>query len=234
MMAGVGRRGTLYGVSLSPFVRKVRAVLTIKSVDYDLVNIMPGAMDAEFLAKSPLSKIPVWEEDGWTLPDSSAICAYLERVEPTPPLYPSDPREFATALFWEEYADTRIVDSCTPIFFQRVVQGRFFKQPPDEEIVRRHIDEVLPPVFDQIEELFIEAVLGNAIEKAIDTDETHSNPEITIATLSVWSPLVNLDHAGYELDAKGWPRLTAFMEAMGGHPVLRALIEEERAAMPAK
>ena len=79
-MVSVGQRGTLYGVSLSPFVRKVRAVLAIKSIDYELVNVMPGAMDSEFLAKSPLSKIPVWEEDGWTLPDSSAICAYLERV----------------------------------------------------------------------------------------------------------------------------------------------------------
>jgi len=223
-MAGVGRRGTLYGVSLSPFVRKVRAVLTIKSVDYDLVNIMPGAMDAEFLAKSPLSKIPVWEEDGWTLPDSSAICAYLERIEPDPPLYPSDPKEFATALFWEEYADTRIVDSGNPVFFQRVVREKFFKQPADEDIVRRHLDEVLPPVFDQIEELFLEKVVG-----IVDALE---NQEITIATLSVWAPFVNLDHAGLELDAKAWPRLAAFLEVMGRHAVLRALVEEERAAMP--
>jgi len=225
MEAGVGKRRILHGVSLSPFVRKVRAVLAIKSIDYELVNVMPGAMDSEFLAKSPLSKIPVWEEDGWTLPDSSAICAYLERVEPAHPLYPSDPKEFATALFWEEYADTRIVDSGTPVFFQRVVQEKFFKQPADEDIVRRHLDEVLPPVFDQIEELFLERVIGNM--------DSLSNPQITIATLSVWSPFVNLDHAGFELDARIWPRLAAFLEVMGGHSVLRALVEEERAAMPA-
>ena len=225
----MGKRGTLHGVSLSPFVRKVRAVLAVKSIDYDLVNVMPGAMDSEFLAKSPLSKIPVWEEGDWALPDSSAICAYLERVEPTPALYPSDPREFATALFWEEYADTRIVDSCTPIFFQRVVQEKFFKQPGDEEIVRRHLDEVLPPVFDQIEELFIEGV----VEKITGTVDALSNQPITIATLSVWSPLVNLDHAGFEFDAKAWPKLAKFFEIMGGHPILAALVEEERAAMPA-
>ena len=70
-MTVLGSRGILHGVSLSPFVRKVRAALAIKSIDYDLINVMPGAMDAEFGAKSPLSKIPVWEEDGWTLPDSS-------------------------------------------------------------------------------------------------------------------------------------------------------------------
>ncbi len=35
--------GRLHGVSLSPFVRKVRAVLAIKVIDYELVNVMPGA-----------------------------------------------------------------------------------------------------------------------------------------------------------------------------------------------
>jgi glutathione S-transferase len=224
-MTEVAKHGILHGVSLSPFVRKVRVALTIKSIGYELVNVMPGAMDAAFIEKSPLSKIPVWEVDGWTLPDSSVICAYLERTVPNPALYPSDPKEFATALFWEEYADTRIVDSCGPIFFQRVVQQKFFKQPADEEIVRRHVDEVLPPVFDQIEELF----LG----KLFHSTAALLNPPITIATLSVWAPLVNLDHAGYTIDAKIWPKLAAFMEGMGAHAVLRALIDEERAAMPA-
>ena len=224
-MSEHGQSGILHGIILSPYVRKVRAVLALKSIDYELVNVMPGAMDPEFIEKSPLSKIPVWEEAGWTLPDSSAICAYLERIEPTPALYPSDPKEFATALFWEEYADTRILDSCGPVFFQRVVRKKFFKQPADEDIVRRQLDEVLPPVFDQIEKLFIEKVLG-------PPEELASRP-ITIATLSVWAHLVNLDHAGHPLDAKDWPRLAAFFEVMGKHPILRRLVEEERAVMPA-
>ena len=70
---GAAVAGKLHGVSLSPFVRKVRAVLALKSIDYELVTVLPGAMDAAFLAKSPLSKIPVWEEDGFTLPDSTVI-----------------------------------------------------------------------------------------------------------------------------------------------------------------
>ena len=222
---GGDKRGILHGVSLSPFVRKVRVALALKSIDYELINVMPGAMDAEFLAKSPLSKIPVWEEDGWTLPDSSVICAYLERIEPEPAIYPSDPKEFASALFWEEYADTRLVDSSTPIFFQRVVRQKFFRQPADEDIVRRNLDEVLPPVFDQLEALFI----GD-----IGDTNVSSSREITIANLSIWSPFVNLDHAGFELDAKTWPGLAGFLEAMGEHSVLRALVEEERAAMPAE
>jgi glutathione S-transferase len=211
-------RGILHGVSLSPFVRKVRAALAFKSIDYDLVYVMPGARDPDFLAKSPLAKIPVWEEDGWTLPDSSAICAYLERVKPEPALFPSDPRAYATELFWEEYADTRVVESGTPVFFQRIVRERFFKQPADEGIIRRHLEEVLPPVFDQLESLFVPIADAS---------------RISIANLAIWSPFVNLDHTGYVLDRQAWPGLTNFLERMNEQPLLKALIEEERGTLSA-
>lgn len=219
-MPGGIQNGILYGASLSPFVRKVRAALAIKAIDYELVNVMPGAMDASFRAKSPLSKIPVWEEDGWTLPDSTVICAYLERRVPTPALYPSDARAFATSVFWEEYADTRLVESGAPVFFQKIVRQRVFKEPADENIVRRQLEEVLPTVFDQIEALFIGRDRANA-------------EELTIGNLSIWSPFVNLDHTGFEIDASTWPGLAAFVSTLGNHPVLKKLVEEERAALAA-
>jgi glutathione S-transferase len=211
-------KGTLYGASLSPFVRKVRAALSLKSIDYELVGVMPGAMDPEFLAKSPLSKIPVWEEGEFVLPDSSAICAYLDRRVPAPPLYPAEAPAFGHALFWDEYGDTRLVEAGGPPFFQRVVHAKVFKKPVDEEIVRRHVEEVLPPVYDQLERLFVDVGLANA-------------QAITIAELGVWSPFVNLEHAGIEVDADQWPGLSDFVQAMNAHPALAPLVEEERAVM---
>lgn len=209
-------RGRLHGVSLSPFVRKVRAILAIKGIDYELVNVMPGAMPPEFLAMSPLSKVPVWEEDGWSVPDSSVIAAYLERVVPTPSVLPEDPRRMARDLFWEEYADTRLVQAATPIFFQRVVRSKVFGEAPDEEIVRRHAEEILPPVLDQLEALFL-----------TDAD----SGRMTIGGLSVWSPIVNLGHSNHDLDADRWPELTAFAARVSAEPVLAALLEEERAML---
>jgi glutathione S-transferase len=213
-------RGVLHGVSLSPYVRKVRAVLELKQIEYELVTVMPGAMDASFVAKSPLSKIPVWEEEDWTLPDSSVICAYLEKCVPMPSLYPDAPRAFARALFWEEYADTRLVESSNPVFFQRIVRTKVFQQPADEELVRRHLEEVLPPVFDQLETLFV----------GRDGADAH-HP--SIGELSVWSSLVNLAHADAALEAARWPALAGFVETMNDQPLLRRLIEEERGALAA-
>lgn len=210
------RNGRLHGVSLSPYVRKVRAILAIKGIDYELVNVMPGAIPPETLALSPLSKIPVWQEGGWSVPDSSVIAAYLERCCPEPSILPPDPRQVARELFWEEYADTRLVESGAPVFFQKVVRHRIFKEPVDEELVRRNLEELLPPVFEQLEQLF----LGD-----IDPET------ITIGGLAVWSVLVNLDHAGHPVDATEWPGLAAFHARFGAHEPLARLAEEERASL---
>ena len=93
---------TLHGVSLSPFVRKVRVALAEKSIAYEQVPVMPFNQTDEYFAKSPLGKIPCWEDGEFVLPDSSAIIAYLERVHPEPALYPSDPKEFGRALWYED------------------------------------------------------------------------------------------------------------------------------------
>jgi len=217
----------LYGAPLSPFVRKVDVFLREKGLPFESesVNILP--MPDWFKEISPARRIPVLRDRdvgevgrAGTLPDSSAICAYLERCWPTPSIYPESSRAFATALFWEEYADTRLVESGGPIFFQRVVHGRIFGRPVDEGLVRRHLEEVLPPVLDQLESLFV----------------GHEEPYAArpgIAEISVWSVFVNLAHAGETVDAARWPGLAAFLEEMNSRPLLRSLLEEERASLAA-
>ncbi len=227
-MPDVHPSGTLHGVIFAPFVRKVRAVLAAKAIAYQQVSVMPGAMDPTFLAKSPLSKIPVWEEPGFVLPDSSAICAYLERLVTTPSLYPAEPRAFATALFWEEYADTRMVDAAEPIFYERVVRPRVLRQAGDEEIVRRNLEEVVPPVFDQLESLYF---APGPFHAGVALPEAAGEAGLDISAIAIWSPIVNLEHVGVSVDAGQWPKLAAFMQAMNAHPVLRPIVMEERAAL---
>ena len=221
-------RGTLHGVIFSPFVRKVRAVLAAKRIAYRQVSVMPGAMDSAFLAKSPLSKVPVWEEPGFVLPDSSAICAYLERLEPVPALYPADARAFASVLFWEEYADTRLVDAGAPIFHERVVRPHVLRQASDEEIVRRQLDEVIPPVFDQLEALYLSP---GPLRAGLPARGGSLGESLDLAAIAIWSPIVNLEHVGVAIEAARWPKLAAFMAEHNAHPVLRPIVLEERAAL---
>src|ERR1700752_1645834 len=82
----------IYGALLSPFVRKVRAVLAEKQVQYALVPANPFEKSENFLKLSPLGRIPALEdEEHRHLADSSVIVEYLEERFPSPALFPKDP-----------------------------------------------------------------------------------------------------------------------------------------------
>jgi glutathione S-transferase len=49
----------------------------------------------------------------------------------------------------------------------------------------------------------------------------------------VASPFVNLGHAGESVDARRWPRLSAYLQRVHARPSFKALIEEERQAFKA-
>ncbi len=239
-MTDAAPEGILHGVVFAPYVRKVRVVLAAKGIAHRHVSVMPGAMDEEFLAISPMRKVPVWEEPDFVLPDSSAICAYLERRVPSPSVYPADARAFASSLFWEEYADTRLVDACEPIFYERVVRPHVLRQTGNEELVQRQLEEVVPPVFDQLEALYLtpgrlraasspSSASGGAEIAA--AGEARGTAAIEISAIAVWSPIVNLEHVGVVVDPARWPRLARFMEAMNVHPLTRPIVAKERAAL---
>ena len=53
---------TVYGVNASPFVRKVRVVLTEKGIPYELEPVVPVNVSPEFRRMSPLGKIPAFRD----------------------------------------------------------------------------------------------------------------------------------------------------------------------------
>lgn len=214
----------VYGVNASPFVRKVRAVLVEKQIPYELEPIMPMAVSEDFKKLSPLGKIPCYRDDRVTLPDSSVICAYLERLQPEPALYPSEPAAYGRALWYEEYGDTQLMESSFPVFRERFMHARLFREPCDEDVVAHHMNVLLPPVFDYLESAFEGAAgAGEAAEGIV-------GGRFSIADLGLASPLVNLEHAGEHIDAGRWPRLAAWYGRVCARPSLRALIAEEKAA----
>ncbi len=205
----------LYGINLSPFVRKVRVALAEKGIAYEHEPIIPVNVSAEYKKISPLGKVPAYTDGDRTLADSSVICAYLERTHPQPPLYPSDTYEFARALWFEEYGDGALAQITGPkIFFQRVVQPKFFNQPCDEAMVQKAVTEELPPLFD-----YLESQVG---EGGVIAGNHFSIGDIGIAT-----HFVNLKFAGFGVDAKRWPKLARYVEHVHARPSFKKIIEEE-------
>lgn len=209
----------VYGGSVSPFVRKVRAVLHEKGVKYDLDQVNPFAPPPEFLKISPLKRIPVLRDtdrpEPNTLPDSSVICDYLEHKYPAPALYPTDPFERARALWYEEYADTSLAQSIGPgLFFERVIK-KLLRQKPDESICATTMKDKIPPVFDYL-------------EREIGDREFLVGKSFSIADIAVGTMLVNFEHAGETPDPKRWPKLAAYTKRIHDRPSFKALIAEER------
>lgn len=210
----------VYGVSPSPYVRKVRVAMIEKGIEYELEPVMPGNVPDSFKKISPLSKVPVYQDGEYVLPDSSVIIAYLERVQPEPSLYPQDAKEYGRALWLEEYADTKVVEVITPVFSQRFIQRVLFKQESDEAIVAQQLSLMIPPVFDYLEgELPGEGwVVGAAF---------------SVADIALGSTLVHLRHSGEVVDPGRWPRLAAYANRVMARESFAALIAEEEAAFPA-
>ena len=78
---------TLYHLALSPYSRKVRLALAEKKLPFDLKAEKIWERRHEFLALNPAGKVPTLvDEDGTVVPDSYAICEYLEERYPEPSL----------------------------------------------------------------------------------------------------------------------------------------------------
>ena len=196
----------VYGVKGSPFVGKALVALEEKGIPYQLetmVSISPKP--PELLALHPLGKIPVLRDGEVVVPDSSVICAYLEKKFPSPALYPDGPADLAKALFLEEYADTRMFEVLGPILFERFVKPFVMKQETDEARVADLLERELPPVLDYV-------------ESQLPADRETVLPRFGIADVALGAQLGTLALSGVELDAKRWPRTARYQAAMLARP----------------
>jgi glutathione S-transferase len=208
---------TVYGANGSPFVRKVCVMLAEKGLTYEQEPVIPLNVSAEFKKLSPLGKIPAYRDGEATLSDSSIICAYLERKHPEPSLYPSEPYEYARALWFEEYGDTALSTILSGrLFFQKVMSPRFFNRAPDEAACQKVVNQELPPLFD-----YLESQLG--------ADDAIIGKRFSIGDIGIATQFVNFQHAGYTVDAQRWPKLARYVAAVLARPSFKRMIEAEAA-----
>jgi glutathione S-transferase len=87
----------LYGLKMSNYYSLTKALLIEKDLEFEEVKAPPSQKD-DYLARSPMGKMPSIEVDGRYLSESLAIFEYLERLQPEPALLPSDPFEAGKAM----------------------------------------------------------------------------------------------------------------------------------------
>jgi len=95
----------LIGSLTSPYVRKVRVVMTEKKLDFQL--LLEDVWGTETILKSnPLGKVPCLVLDGGeAVFDSRVIVEYLDTLSPVGKLIPPPGRERTEIRTWEALAD---------------------------------------------------------------------------------------------------------------------------------
>lgn len=204
----------LYGSSLSPYVRKVLAFAGEKGIELELVPVGIGDPNPDFRAASPFGKMPAFTDGDFGISDSTAIIAYLDAIRPDPNLIPTEARARARCVWWEEFADTIVMDCGRRMFFNRVVAPMFLKRAGDLEAADQAEREMLPPLLDYLEGEVPDAG-GFLIED-----------RITLADLAVASPLANVTRH-LAIDISGHPRTKAWLDAILARPSLGAWIDRE-------
>jgi glutathione S-transferase len=204
----------VHGANGSPFVRKVKIFLKEKNLPFSQTQVAPFPPSAEFKKISPLGKIPAFKDGDKVLADSSIVCAYLERTNPQPQLYPSDAYDYARALWFEEYGDGGLAPVVgAEMFFNRVVGPRLLKLPFDEAKYEKAANEKVPPMLDYLEsEIKGDFIVGKSF---------------SIGDIGIATQFVNAQFAGYRVDEKRWPKLAAYIQRIHSRPSFKSCIEEE-------
>ena len=85
----------LSGFRISNYHNKVRIALLEKGIAFEEDDNVKPSQNGDYLARSPMGKVPYLEVNGTLLRESEVILEYLEDAFPQKPLLPKDPLERA-------------------------------------------------------------------------------------------------------------------------------------------
>jgi glutathione S-transferase len=205
----------LYGINLSTFTRKVRLALLEKPLPYRLEVAPMGSPKVRAL--HPLGKIPVLEDQGIAIPDSSVIIAYLERAYPGRALYPPGAADLARALWLEEYADTRLREATLPYFSEHVVKPVFQGKPADEA--------ALAAAIGPRDEAF------GYLEKELPASGLAVGGSLSVADVAIGAQLITYCQGAGAMDAVRWPKLAGYLAELLARQPWADVNREEDAAL---
>jgi len=207
----------IYGVPISVHTRKVIVAAIAKGVPHEVVPVVPVIPDnppPNWRDLSPTGLIPAITDGDFTVADSSAICAYLERVHPAQPLYPQAARDYARALSLEQYAGTLFSEVVRPLFHEVFVHPKVRNIPTDQSKIDAVLGEAIPQMFGYLDRMADGGFLaGDAM---------------SVADIAVASNLVTYQYIGFDLYRSRYPRLAALFDRVLEQPAMREALKREK------
>jgi glutathione S-transferase len=209
----------LCGFHVSNYHNKVRLALLEKGIAFEEdAGCVPSQKD-EWLARSPMGKVPIVELDGGLrLAESQVICEYLEDAYPQKPLYPKDP--YARAKARELIT---VIELHTELVARRLY-GIFWGKPPSED-VKQAAEQELAKGIRALKALvkFDPYIAGSALTLA-DCAAFVSLPLVSLATKQVYGRDFLQDLAP----------LRPYLKMLGERPAFARVSEDRKAAVAAR
>src|SRR5580692_8965284 len=107
----------LYSEATSPYSAVVRVAVYAKQVPIEIAPPPGGLKSDEYRALSGTGTVPcLWLDDGWALPESTVILAYLDEKFPEPPLLPGSPEGRALARLLVRLGVDGVIDPIVGLF----------------------------------------------------------------------------------------------------------------------
>jgi len=210
----------LCGFHLSNYHNKVRIVLLEKGIPFEEDASCSPSQEDEFLARTPIGKVPFLELDGGRrLSESEVIFEYLEDAYPQKPLLPKDPFERAKVRELVKFIELHL-----ELVARRLYGELFFKRPPVSEEAKAAVGKDL-------------AKGVRALKQLVKFEPYIAGKALTVADCAafVHLPIVSMvGKRGFERDfLEEIPQLKAYLKMLGERPAFRRVADDRKAAQAA-
>jgi glutathione S-transferase len=179
----------IHAFPASPRAFKVLAAAHHLGVDYQFVlcDLTKGAQKSpEFTSLNLNQRMPVLEEDGWSLWESNAIVQYLASKKPEQGFVPTDARGRAEVNRWMFWESAHWDAACAILIFERFVKGFFGGGAADPKEVEKGLAN-----FNRAAKVLDQHLKGR---KFLCGDA------LTAADFSVGAPMIMAEAASFPLE----------------------------------
>jgi glutathione S-transferase len=210
----------LCGFHISNYHNKIRIALLEKGVPFEEDAGCSPSQEDDFLARSPLGKVPFLELDGGRrLAESEVIAEYLEEAYPQKPLLPKDPFERAKVRELVKFMELHL-----ELVARRLYPQVFFGRGPASADTLKAVEKDL-------------AKGARAFKTLVKFDPYITGKALTIADCAafVHLPLISLaTKHGLGRDVlEDIPQVKPYLKMLGERPAFRKVNDDRKAAQSA-
>jgi maleylacetoacetate isomerase len=214
----------LYTYWRSSAAFRARIALNLKGLAWDAIPkhlVRDGGEQrrADYLAVHPQGLVPALVDDGFVVPQSLAICEYLEEIHPEPRLLPGSARDRATVrgMALAVACDIHPLNNLSPLQYLR----REFHA--DDAAISRWVAHWITRGFEALERW----VAACAPEQPASAQRYCYGGQATLADVCLLPQVFNARR--YAVDVSAFPRLVAIANHLETLPAFARARPEEQA-----